>query len=406
MKVLLVSEDVPYPHMGGLAKHALALARALGQAGHLVDFMGNADQAFVADDPDLKLPGHFFADLKGTQGGWKESRLGCFNPFKRPIIARGLAGAILARAANYDVVHYHGHFPNVAAYIPAHVNFVQTRHDQGSDCLIHTRFRNGEICTETDPAVCAGCIAAQPNTVQRKVSASAVNLYRKQVVTGFGRHKTIFVSDMLRRNFARSAGPGNWGAVIHNFLDTRRMADALSAARPRPPRDGRIEILIAAKLYPPKGVDQFLAATADKLPLHMHISIAGNGPDMEVLRNRFAGAQVSFLGWQDYPAVIRLAAAVDAVVVPSVWEEPCATTVLEALYLGRQVFALARGGTPELENYAKTRNQLHLYLDMASLVRGLETVHGVDRMPFGTDVEFSVERRLHDLLQVYEAKNQ
>ena len=405
VKVLVVSEDVPYPNMGGLGKHALALARALGQQSHIVDFMGNADQVLVADDPDLKLPGRFFAELKGTQDGWKETRLGCFNPFKRPVIARGLASAILARADDYDVVHYHGHFPNVAAYIPAHVNFVQTRHDQGSDCLIHTRFRNGEICTETDPAVCAGCIAAQPNHVQRKVSTSAVRIFRKEVVAGFGRHKTIFVSDMLRRNFARSAGPCEWGTVVHNFLVTSQFKDVLSGRNARPQQDGKIEILIAAKLYPPKGVDQFLAAAAGKLPPHIHISIAGAGPDEEMLRGRFAGAQVSFLGWQDYPAIIQLTASADAVVVPSVWEEPCATTVLEALYLGRQVLALARGGTPELQGYVEAKSQLCLYSDMASLVRGLTAVRRVDRASLGTGDEFSVERRLPELLQVYRAKN-
>ena len=51
MRILLVSEDVPFAHMGGLAKHALALGRALGLNGHQVDFMGNADQPFEDGDP-------------------------------------------------------------------------------------------------------------------------------------------------------------------------------------------------------------------------------------------------------------------------------------------------------------------------------------------------------------------
>lgn len=43
MRILLVSEDIPYPNMGGLAKHVLNLARALVRAGHQVDLLGNAD---------------------------------------------------------------------------------------------------------------------------------------------------------------------------------------------------------------------------------------------------------------------------------------------------------------------------------------------------------------------------
>ena len=40
MRILLVSEDIPYPSMGGLAKHVLTLARALVKAGHEVRYTG------------------------------------------------------------------------------------------------------------------------------------------------------------------------------------------------------------------------------------------------------------------------------------------------------------------------------------------------------------------------------
>lgn len=406
MRILLVSEDVPFANMGGLAKHALALGRALGLEGHQVDFMGNADQPFADGDPELALPGRFFADLKGTQRGWKEHSLGCFIPLKRDVIARGIAGAILARAANYDVVHYHGHFPNVAAFIPVEVNFVQTRHDQGADCLIHTRFRNGAICVDTDPQVCAGCISKQPNRVQRMVSATAVRYFRKQVGIGFERHKTIFVSDMLRRNYARGAGSKNGGTVIHNFLETSQFEDALAQGDRLRNRDRNIHVLVAAKLYPPKGVDLFLAAAEGKLGPHIHITIAGAGPDEDRLRNRFGGDQVSFLGWQDYSTVIQLTAAADAVVVPSLWEEPCATTVLEALYLGRQVFALDQGGTPELARYAKTKDQLRLHLDLESLVLDLNAVQRIGGPTLDNGDGMAVNRRLPEILKVYEARNQ
>ena len=47
-------------------------------------------------------------------------------------------------------------------------------------------------------------------------------------------------------------------------------------------------------------------------------------------------------------AATAAARAPHAVVVPSLWDEPCASTVLEGLALGREVYALRRGGTPEL----------------------------------------------------------
>ena len=138
---------------------------------------------------------------------------------------------IMARASDYDVIHYHGHFPNVGKYIPRHINFVQTRHDQGGDCIINTRFRNGAMCSLLKPEDCASCVTPRPNIIQRTLSALAVRAHRHDVAQAFQRHKTIFVSDMLRRNFARVAGPGKWGIVVHNFVDAKNFRSVLSSAQ-------------------------------------------------------------------------------------------------------------------------------------------------------------------------------
>jgi glycogen synthase len=90
---------------------------------------------------------HFFPELTGQYLGWKEIALGIFNPLKRTYTARRFAHAIKRRAANYDVIHYHGHYPNLAAFIPSNVNFIQTRHDQGSECLTHIRFKKRRSVT-------------------------------------------------------------------------------------------------------------------------------------------------------------------------------------------------------------------------------------------------------------------
>ena len=68
---------------------------------------------------------------------------------------------------------------------------------------------------------------------------------------------------------------------------------------------------------------------------------------------------------------LRLAAHAHALVVPSVCEEACASTVLEGLALGKTVFALKLGGTPELADYALGPDQLRLHDTMASLVDAL-----------------------------------
>ncbi|HEY0844094.1 MAG TPA: glycosyltransferase family 4 protein [Noviherbaspirillum sp.] len=370
MRILIVSEDIPYPNMGGLAKHALNLARALVRAGHQVDLLGCDEHPISVCGEEGDFGGRFFGELSGHHAGWKEISFGMFMPPKRPSIAKRFAAIILHHAPRYDVVHYHGHIPNVARYLPPEVNFVQTRHDQGSDCFRHTRFRDGQICRSVDPEDCASCIKPEPNLLQRAVSKQAVIRFRKEVTESFRMHKTVFVSDMLLRNFTRSCGQDNWGQTVHNFVDRAGIEKIREAAAKLPPRHG-FHVFIAAKLYPAKGVDRFLAALVPRLRPDIYVTIAGDGTDEKRLREEFESSQVQFLGWCSPDKTLKLASVSSAIVVPSVWEEPCATTVLEGLFLGKPTFALRRGGTPELSIYAADPEQLRLHDDMEELVDDL-----------------------------------
>lgn len=400
MKILLVSEDIPATSMGGLAKHVLLLARALVQAGHQVDLMGNAEHPFDPTNPELALPGRFFAILRGAQTGWKERALGCYNPAKRWMIARRFAHAILSRAGDYDVVHYHGHIPDLAAFIPTSVNFIQTRHDQGSDCLTHTRFRAGEVCREIDPTACARCATASPNYLQCAVSAQAVKQFRNRVKRAFTCHKTIFVSDMLRVNLCRTLGgsPADWGQVVHNFLDHAEVMRA--SGHPAERLVGR-SVFVAGKLYAPKGIDALLAQLAPRLPADMWVTIAGNGPQEVALKSQHTHEHIHFLGWCDLPKVLSYAASSDFIVVPSICEESCATTVLEALALGKPVYALARGGTPELVRYECFPNQLRLFNSMDALADALMMAKPVARVSNPAHFKGDVSLRIPEILALY-----
>lgn len=370
MRILIVSEDIPYPSMGGLAKHALNLARALVRAGHEVDLLGGDQHPLDVAGDEGRFGGRFFGELNGHLAGWKERTLGMYLPQKRTWLARRFARIILRHAPGYDAIHYHGHVPNVARFLPEDINFVQTRHDQGSDCLAHVRFCHGQICESIDPAECASCITPHPNALQRAVSTRAVIRFRHEVAESFRRHKTIFVSDKLKQNFARTLGPGSWGATVHNFVDTEMLNEAREAAKWVRPAE-EFQVFIAAKLYAAKGIERFLRELVPCLPSHMRVTIAGDGQDETRLRAEFESSQIRFLGWCAPEKTLKTAAASNAVVVPSILEESCPTTVLEGLLLGKPTFALALGGTPELDIYAASPDQLRLHPDMRSLVQDL-----------------------------------
>lgn len=366
MKILMVSEDLPGAQVGGLGKHVVTLSNALLELGHTVDIMGRSDVLHTDSAAEIGFHGRLLPGFAFDRPGWKESQLGFFNPVKRPWFARRVARALLREAARYDVVHYHGHLPMTGRYVPPTMNFVQTRHDQGSECVTHLRFKATHVCETRDGRDCAGCIHPAPNALRRTLSGMAVRRYRSEAADAFARHKTVFVSDFLRRAFLRAVPDADLARarVIHNFV----RYPFLRAHEATPDAVHAGDILLVGRIDAGKGFGEFLAQVRGWLPPHARVTLVGDGPLRAQLEARHAGPQVRFLGWQPYDEVIRLSARSHVLVVPSVCEEACSTTVLEALALGKPCLALARGGTPELAAYQYYDGQLQLAATMPRLV--------------------------------------
>jgi len=368
MRILLVSEDLPGAQVGGLGKHVVTLGNALLGRGHLVRILGRNDCG-LDGAAQIGFRGEFLPGFDYAHAGWKEKQLGVFNPLKRPYFARKIAAAIDRHAASFHVVHYHGHLPLVGLYVDPDINFVQTRHDQGSECLVHLRFRDGDVCTTRAARDCSACIRQDAGALRKTVTALAVDGYRQASARAFAARKTVFVSDFLRRQFLRAVPGADLARcrVIPNFVDYAALRAAAASAPA--PRAG--EVALVGRIDAGKGFGEFLAAAGGALPAHACITIAGDGPERRLLEERHAGPQVRFLGWQAYPDALALSARSQLCVVPSLCEEACSTTVLEALALGKPVLALARGGTPELASYQHYPGQLQLAGSMAALAEGL-----------------------------------
>lgn len=399
MKILMVSEDLPGVQLGGLGKHVVTVANALLSLGHDVAILGRRE----GNPAQCGFHGRFISAITLSHPNWKESQLACFNPVKRPWFARNLAATIARHAPGFDVVHYHGHLPLVGRYVDAGIPFVQTRHDQGSECLIHLRFRNEQVCDALDAHACAGCIGHAPGRLQRAVSACAVDGYRDRSAASFARHKTVFVSDFLRRRFqaVRPQTDLRRACVIPNVIDMARLQP--------PTEEGHAlaagHIVLAGRIDTGKGFAEFLAAATPQLPAGAHLTIVGDGPQRAALAQRYASDRVTFAGWQDYDRTVALTASAHLCIVPSVCEEACSTTVLEALALGRPCLALARGGTPELRQYQRYPGQLDLAPDMAALVAAMGRQLATPPLTIGTAASFGadVHQVLPQLLDFYAA---
>jgi glycosyltransferase involved in cell wall biosynthesis len=209
----------------------------------------------------------------------------------------------------------------------------------------------------------------------------------------------VFVSDFLRRRFqhARPGADLRRARVIPNVVDMARLP--LHAT----PEAGHI--VLAGRIDTGKGFAEFLAAAHQRLPAGSRITIVGDGPERAALAQRYASAQIAFTGWQDYASTVALTARAQLCIVPSVCEEACSTTVLEALALGRPCLALERGGTPELRRYQRYPGQLQLAPTMAALVAAIAPALAAPpslpdtSTPFGADVH----QVLPQLLDFYAA---
>lgn len=399
LRILMVSEDIPAANLGGLGKHVVRLGNYLIRQGHTVDLMGWADVEYEPCRREVGFEGRYIPGFTFKGTNWKEHALGAFVPGKRSFRARRIARAILRVAADYDVIHYHGHYPMIGRYIPRGVNFIQTRHDQGSECPIHLRFKRGQICASDNPHDCAECAPnARTGWWREQISAYAVRQYRRHTAASFARHKTVFVSDFLRQAFLRHvphADSRNMH-VVHNFIDSRMLPGARSAD----PRS----VLFVGRIDEAKGVMALLDELEKVGARDLQFDIIGDGPHRASCQERYAAPNVRFHGWRLQAEALTATAEAGRIVVPSILEESCGTTILEGLALGKMVYALKRGGTPELTRYEVRPGQLRLFESMAELAHALVTDDAVltattlwPPATFGADIELKAD----DLLRLY-----
>jgi glycosyltransferase involved in cell wall biosynthesis len=148
----------------------------------------------------------------------------------------------------------------------------------------------------------------------------------------------IAVSEATARRLIELGLPKARTVSIANFVAAGAVASRSRA------HEGEYA-LVAGRLVEEKGFDTAIRACRTAgVPL----VVAGEGPDMNRLRQLAAGGEVKFAGWlaPDRLEAVRRRAAV--VLAPSRWEEPCPYAVLDALAAGVPALVSERGGLPEL----------------------------------------------------------
>ena len=165
----------------------------------------------------------------------------------------------------------------------------------------------------------------------------------------------VVPSRFLRDRFVETEGlPADRLDVLHWPIEPSISRSAPETARAGPAR----RFLFVGALVPEKGPQVLLTAFREALRERpfLSLSFAGEGPRAYVaeLQASAAGLPVRFLGRLDRAAVTQAYREHDALVLPSIWDEPFSVVPLEAMALGLPVIATASGGTPEAVEDGRT----------------------------------------------------
>jgi glycosyltransferase involved in cell wall biosynthesis len=339
VKILQLAQFLP-PVAGGEERHVWNLARALAARSHEVTLLGFA----TGEDP----AGATVVDgVRVVRVRTAASRLPVLYsdpsrphalPLPDPEASRAIAHEFAG--GRYDVAHAHNWIVNSALgpAAKAGVPLVMTLHDYSHICATKRMMEHGRTrCPGPAPRRCLSCASGHYGPVNGAVTvaanAAAAHRRARRIAA------VAAVSSAVADAVAIPAGhwlhsAGLTARVIPNFIPDDIIADDLAPTRPDAP------LLFAGDLTADKGV-QVLLDAYQRLESPPELVLAGRMPVPDAWRFPPGARWVGQLPHEDVVGLFRSARAV---VVPSVWSDPCPTVVLEAMAAGRPVVGAASGG--------------------------------------------------------------
>lgn len=343
MKILELAQFLP-PVAGGEERHVFNLARALAARAHDVTLFGFA----TGEDP----AGASVVDgIRVVRVRTLASRFPALYsdpsrphalPLPDPVVSRAIARELAD--GNYDVAHAHNWIVNSALgpASKAGVPLVMTLHDYSHICATKRLMEYGRRrCPGPAPRRCLSCAADHygPANGAVTVLANAASAHRR------ARRVTDVAAVSSAVAGAVDIPPGHWlhrarlaAQVIPNFIPDDIIVDEIAPTRPDAP------LLFAGDLSADKGV-QVLLDAYQRLESPPELVLAGRIPGQESWQFP-PGAR--WVGQLPHDEVVGLFRSARAVVVPSVWSDPCPTVVLEAMAAGRPVVGAASGGIVDM----------------------------------------------------------
>jgi glycosyltransferase involved in cell wall biosynthesis len=413
MRILHVVHQFLPEHVGGTESHVRGLALAQQAAGHTVAVFA---RRFGPGNAVLREEVDGLPVIRAASGPY--SAAGRFlATFRSPY----LAAAIRSEWAAFqpDVVHVH-HLMGLPTAgltgIASRAPIIVTLHDYWWVCA------NAQAYTSFDLAVCEGprawlncgrCGLARFGHPGWRLAVPAAALTfgaRARALAGVARRVSRWIAptDFVRDWHIARGWPGDRVVTVRHGIEAPP-AGVVASARSRDPQRGARHFGYLGGLAWQKGVHLLLDAF-DDLPDDVRLTIAGDEsvfPEYCAdLHRRARHRGVAFVGLLDQRAVWRTLAAIDALVVPSVWYETSSLIAQEALAVGTPVVASDHGAlvervTPEVNGLRFTPGSVE---DLRAACRRLMDEPGLlGRLSGRPDPVRSVADAAREIEDVYRA---
>jgi glycosyltransferase involved in cell wall biosynthesis len=334
MKILIISTLYPPHVIGGAEKAAALLAEALARRDHevvVVSLHPGPDE--VVDERNgvrvYRLPlDNFYWPFGRKEKPSALRRLAWHvREIWNPAAARRIARILDAEMP--EVVNTH----NVCGFSLAvwrevkrrKLRLVHTVHDYYLMCPRCTLFNRGRNC----PTRCLSCKVLTPNQRLSRLPDSVVSVSQ------------YALDEHIRRGYLEDQP----ATVIHN-IQGAAASRSLPTTQSRP-QSGDLIFGFIGRVEQEKGVETLLLATQQLRSPNWRLKVAGKGLDgyVKALAKRFPDPRIEWLGFTDAE---KFYAAVDVIILPSLWAEPLPYVCVESLHAGKSLICALSGGIPEI----------------------------------------------------------
>jgi glycosyltransferase involved in cell wall biosynthesis len=351
MRVLLLAQFFP-PDIGGEERHVLNLANTLADRGHEVavatqHLSGVPDEEVLASGVRVHRFTTMAMRLPGVYSTGRPHHL----PVPDPLGVRELARIV--RYERPDVVHAHNWIVNSALALRRHsaarprFGLVLTLHDYSQVCANKRLMRAGSACAGPAVTRCLSCSTAHYGALVGPVTAAATAAMRPWKSQAIDH--VVSVSRAVADGNRITSGPAS--SVIPNFVLDSAVVPRSAAAGgspvdgDRPITPGDAYLLFVGDLSYEKGVRTLLRAY-ELLGVERPPLMLVGRPTMDTPDRLPEGAEMH-LNWGHEDVLTALRRCICAV-LPSVWPDPCPTTVLEAMASGSPVVTTSVGGIADM----------------------------------------------------------